>query len=98
METVSIKELRNRYGALLDIVQNNKKCLVTVTRDGRPWVVLRSPLDYTPDRLNAMGRETGRTVRENLALVLGTVHYQKKPLLILRKGVMSACVFPPEEE
>ena len=96
METVTVKDLRNNYGALLDSVQNNKDAEVHVTRDGKPWVLLKSPLSCAPEKLNSLEKRGGREVRKNLALTLGMIHYQKKPILIVRKGVSSACVYPSE--
>lgn len=93
-ETISIKEFVTQYGAILDKVQNDKECRVEVTRDGRPWVVLKSPLLFTSHQLSQLEQMAGRQARKNLSTTLGMIHYQKQPLLIVRKGISAACIYP----
>ncbi|MBE0598034.1 MAG: type II toxin-antitoxin system Phd/YefM family antitoxin [Desulfuromonadales bacterium] len=91
--TVDLKTFRQNFGEFLDTVQRDKDATVIVTRYGNPWVVLRSPAAFA--RTDGFWRERALKVRLELVLLLGTVHYQKKPLLVIRKGEPAACVCPP---
>ena len=93
-ETVSIKQLRENYGALLDRVQRDELYEVRVTRSGRPWVVLRSPKSYESNQLEVMRKHPSSKARENLADLLGKVHYQKRLVLIMRNRLPVACICP----